>query len=172
MLWKYESVLEHQRRDVWRLRRAILAGGEWSIASLLSAEVYDDWCERAGKAAVEAAGRRLALALLDDLWADYLANIAELRGGVHWVSFGGKDPLHEFLTRARELYSEFCACLEEECEDAFAGAVVDQGGIQFQGEVQRAFERGATWTYLTTDQPFGTLGERIAKGLRRKFRGK
>ena len=28
-------------------------------------------------------------------------------------------------------------------------------------------ERGATWTYLTTDEPFGHLTERIMKGLRR-----
>jgi hypothetical protein len=28
-------------------------------------------------------------------------------------------------------------------------------------------ERGATWTYLTTDQPFGSIEERIVTGLRR-----
>lgn len=30
-------------------------------------------------------------------------------------------------------------------------------------------ERGATWTYLTTDEPFGLLTERIMLGLRRVF---
>lgn len=31
--------------------------------------------------------------------------------------------------------------------------------------------RGAMWTYVTTDQPVGsTLGERIARGMVRKFR--
>ena len=29
-------------------------------------------------------------------------------------------------------------------------------------------ERGAVWTYLTTDQPFGTWTERVLRGLRRK----
>ena len=172
LLWKYESVLEHHRREVWQLRRKILADGEWNIASLLSAELYEQWCEKVGAEALKAAGRTVALALLDDLWADYLANIAELRGGVHWVSFGGKDPLHEFLTNAQEIYAAFCGGLEEECEDAFAAATFDHGQIQFQGEVLEAFERGATWTYLTTDQPFGTLGERIAKGIRRKLQGR
>jgi hypothetical protein len=28
-------------------------------------------------------------------------------------------------------------------------------------------ERGATWTYLTTDQPFGSIQERMVTGLRR-----
>ena len=29
-------------------------------------------------------------------------------------------------------------------------------------------ERGATWTYLTTDNPFGKLSDRIRKGIVRK----
>ena len=31
--------------------------------------------------------------------------------------------------------------------------------------------RGAVWTYLTTDQPFGAWTERALKGLLRKLRG-
>ena len=30
-------------------------------------------------------------------------------------------------------------------------------------------ERGAVWTYLTTDQPFGSWNQRFLRGLRRKF---
>jgi hypothetical protein len=33
-------------------------------------------------------------------------------------------------------------------------------------------QRGATWTYLTTDQPFGTATERLLRGLMRKYVGK
>ena len=32
-------------------------------------------------------------------------------------------------------------------------------------------DRGAVWTYLTTDQPFGTLTERVLKGIRKKLWG-
>ena len=31
-------------------------------------------------------------------------------------------------------------------------------------------DRGATWTYLTTDEPFGTMTERVMKGLVRLIR--
>ena len=121
-LWKYESVLEYHRREVHALRREFLLSGQ-----------------------------KIALAVIDDLWSDYLANIAELRGGIHWVSWGGRDPLHSFLTGAQEIYADFQARLNDEIADAIANPN------------QERFERGATWTYLTTDQPFGTLGERIAK---------
>jgi hypothetical protein len=30
-------------------------------------------------------------------------------------------------------------------------------------------QRGATWTYLTTDQPFGSGTERVFRGLLRKL---
>jgi preprotein translocase subunit SecA len=166
-LWKYESVIEHHRRDVYDLRRKILLSTDWSIASMLSEEQYSELVESAGNDALEAAGRRLALAVIDDLWADYLANVAELRGGIHWVSWGGRDPLHSFLTGVQEIYADFQARLEEEIADAFRNAEITDGVIQFPDD--QRFERGATWTYLTTDQPFGTLSERIAKGLRRRF---
>ena len=31
-------------------------------------------------------------------------------------------------------------------------------------------QRGATWTYLTTDEPFGSMTERAMRGLVRMFR--
>ena len=166
-LWKYESVIEHHRGEVWRLRREVLLSPDWTIASMLPDEQYQDLLRTAGAEALGTAGRRLALAIIDDLWADYLANVAELRGGVHWVSWGGRDPLHTFLTGTQDIYADFHARLREEIADAFAAAEIRNGVIEFRNHER--FERGATWTYLTTDQPFGTLADRIGKGLRRKF---
>jgi preprotein translocase subunit SecA len=165
-LWKYESVIEHHRREVHALRRDVLLSSGWSIASLLSEEQYGELAEASGVAALETAGRRLALAMIDDIWADYLANVAELRGGIHWVSWGGRDPLYEFLTGVQEIYADLHWRLKEEIADAFSSAAFRDGAFQFANE--KRFERGATWTYLTTDQPFGTFSERIAKGLRRR----
>lgn len=166
-LWKYESVIEHHRREVWNLRREVLVSPEWSVALILPEEQYAGLVEAAGKSAVEKAGRRLALAVIDDLWADYLANVAEFRGGIHWVSWGGRDPLHEFLTGVQEIYADLEWRLAEEMAAAFSAAEIRLGEFRFPDESR--FDRGATWTYLTTDQPFGTLGERIVKGLRRHF---
>jgi preprotein translocase subunit SecA len=166
-LWKYESVIEHHRNEVYSLRREVLLSPDWSIASMLSEEQFREVVAAAGTEAVETAGRMLALSVIDDLWSDYLANIAELRGGIHWVTWTGKDPLHTFLTSAQEIYADFQARLDEEVAEAFAGAELKDGAICFPD--QDRFERGATWTYLTNDQPFGTLGERIAKSVRQKF---
>ncbi len=166
LLWKYESVTEHHRREVYDLRREVLLSPAWSVASLLPEEVYQKFAQAVDKDSIEIAGRRLVLALLDDLWADYLANVSELKSGIHWVSWGGRDPLYEFLVRVRQMYTDWYCYLEEEVAEAFSTAEIRDGQIQFQDEAK--FERGATWTYLTTDQPFGMLGERIVKGIRRR----
>jgi len=167
-LWKYESVIEKHRGDVRALRREVLLSPEWSVASMLPEEQFAELTGRAGSDAVETAGRAITLAVIDDVWSDYLANIAELRGGIHWVSWTGKDPLHTFLTGAQDIYADFEASLREEIADAFARADFSDGQIRFADPGR--FERGATWTYLTTDQPFGTLGERIAKSVRQRLR--
>ncbi len=169
-LWKYDSVVEHHRREVYALRREILLSPDWSIRSLLSEEQYAELTAAASEATLQTAGRQLALATIDELWADYLANVAGLKGGVHWVSWGGRDPLYEFLTGVQEIYADFQRCLRDEIADAFASAEIRDGAIHFP-HAER-LERGATWTYMTTDQPFGTLGERIVKGLRRRLSNK
>jgi preprotein translocase subunit SecA len=122
---------------------------------VLPEEQYGELVQAIGMEALEKAGRQIALAVVDDLWADYLANVAELRGGIHWASWTGGNPLYKFLTGEREIYEDFHRWLKRDLA----------AEIHFpQGE---RLERGATWTYITTDQPFGPLSERIMKALRR-----
>ncbi|HZP23980.1 MAG TPA: hypothetical protein VFB04_11060, partial [Terriglobales bacterium] len=80
--------------------------------------------------------------------------------GVHWYSWGGRDPLHEYLTRVDALYRE----LEESLDATIAERLADAeaNGID-------PSQRGATWTYLTTDRPFGLYTERIFAGMVRKM---
>jgi preprotein translocase subunit SecA len=120
-LQKYEGAIEGQRQMMQRRRQELLIAGELD-----------------------------KLRTIDDLWSDHLAAVAELRSGVHWVSWGGRDPLYEFLTQVDAMYRDMMDRLELE----FASRTfIDPS------------QRGATWTYLTTDQPFGTLQERAVRRL-------
>ncbi len=158
-LWKYDCAVEHHRREVYQLRREILLSPDWSLRELAPEEQFGEL--------IQAAGRHVALAILDDLWADYLANVAELKGGIHWASWTGSDPLYKFLTGEREIYADFERRLPEEIVEELKTAEIRDGAIHFRkGE---RLERGATWTYISTDQPFGTYFERVKKGLRRRF---
>ena len=166
-LWKYDCAVEYHRREVYGLRREILLSPGWSLRSMAPEEQYRVLVRAIGEDTLEETGRQLALAIIDDLWADYLANVAELKGGIHWASWTGGDPLHKFLTGEQAIYADFHACLKEEIAGALETAEIRNGAMYFpKGE---RFERGATWTYIASDQPFGTLAERIKKGLLRRF---
>ncbi len=134
-LIKYESVVEGQRQRIQERRQAIL------VSDLPELE------------------RVVSLTTIDDLWADHLAAVAELRSGVHWYSYGGRDPLHEYLTRVDALYRE----LKERLDTEIAARLQEA-----QAKGLDPSQRGATWTYLTTDRPFGDWTERILKGVLRK----
>jgi preprotein translocase subunit SecA len=136
-LTKYEAVIEGQRQRIQERRQAILTGK------------------------MPVLERTVALMTIDDLWSDYLAAVAELRSGVHWYSYGGRDPLHEYLTRVDTMYREL-----DESLDAKIAERIEEA----QSSGAPPLQRGATWTYLTTDRPFGDYTERVLRGLTRKVR--
>ena len=137
-LWKYEAVVEGQRQR-WNADRQTVLTGETPCDSELE--------------------RLVTLQVMDEFWSGYLASITDLRQGVHWVSWAGRDPLHEYLKQVDSLFHEL--------EDTLPDAIAEQLEEAREGRIDPT-ERGATWTYLTTDQPFGSWTERVFRGLRRK----
>ena len=86
-LRKYEGVVEGQRQAIQRRRHDILTGATPCAA---------------------------ALAAIDDLWSDYLAAITDMREGVQWLSWGGRDPLHEYLTAVDSMFHQLELQIDEE----------------------------------------------------------
>jgi preprotein translocase subunit SecA len=139
-LHKYEGVVEGQRQAVQQRRQSLLSG-----TTQCSSELE----------------RLVSLITIDELWSEHLTTVADLREGIHWVSWGGRDPLHEYLMTIDKLYRQLQARITDEIPKRLAQA--ETSSID-------PSQRGATWTYLTTDQPFGTFNERIIRGLARKAR--
>jgi preprotein translocase subunit SecA len=136
-LMKYEGVVEGQRQAVQQRRHAILTGEEPSGSEL---------------------ERLVSLATIDDLWAEHLAGVSGLREDTQWTSWANHDPLHEYLKDIDEMFQGMQAALEVEIPKRVAHA--EETGFD-------PAQRGATWTYLVTDMPFGTIQERITAGLRK-----
>jgi len=138
-LRKYEGVVEGQRQRVQERRQAILTG-ETPCGSELE--------------------RLVSLTTIDELWSDHLAGVSGLREATQWTSWANHNPLHEYLKDIDDMFRTMEALVEEEIPKRVAQA--EAGGLD-------PTERGATWTYLTTDQPFGSIEERMVDGLRRKL---
>jgi preprotein translocase subunit SecA len=97
--------------------------------------------------------KRITLRTIDDHWADHLARVSEYRAGVHWVSWTGRDPHYEYLLKIDTWFREF-----EEALSAEIARRVESGAAELA-------DRGAVWTYLTTDQPFERWKREFARRL-------
>jgi preprotein translocase subunit SecA len=151
-LHRYEIPVEGQRNKIHTYRQGVLDG---SIPCGSDLE------------------RQITLRVIDELWADYLARLEDLRAGIPWQAYAAvpgffvgtdwRDPHFTFLRHIDEWFPQLeTAILEEVARrlaNAKAGGAVDLG------------DRGAVWTYLTTDQPFGSWTERVLKGIRKKLLG-
>jgi len=151
-LHRYDLPVEGQRNKIHTYRQAILEGTA-PCRSVLE--------------------REITLRVIDDLWADYLARLEDFRSGIPWQSwaavpgfFAGtdyRDPHFTFLRQIDEWFPKLEHAIPEEVSRRLARAERD-GGVSL-------VDRGAVWTYLTTDQPFGAWTERFLKGILKKLRG-
>ena len=138
-LRKYESLIEGQRLAIAERRGKVLAG-ETPAATDLE--------------------RIVTLTTIDELWSDYLAAVSELRAGTIWLSLGGAEPFGDYVRRIHAMFQEFEDALDAEVAIRITQAETGAGDPR---------RRGATWTYLTTDEPFGTMTERALRGLARRL---
>ncbi len=142
-LQKFEIPIEGQRNKIQNYRQQVLEGRDGSESEL---------------------ERLVTLRTIDDLWADYLVQVTELRESVPWMALADRNPHWEYLRKIHVWFRQLEAALPGEIatrlEEAKAGRGKDPN------------ERGAVWTYVTTDQPFGTWTERLMKGIGRKVKNR
>ncbi len=132
-LHNYEGLVEAQRQLIQKRRQAILSSETQSSS------------ERE---------RLVALTTIDDLWSEHLASVKELQEGTPWISYGGNDPLIEYLKTIHARFEKLQATITEEIPRRLA----DVASGSFEPS-----QRGATWTYLTTDQALDSFGAQLRK---------
>ena len=154
-LTKYESATEGRRLAIQERRQNILEGAAPCASEL---------------------ERLVTLTTIDDLWSEYLSALAEVRAGVQWVSlsgggrdpiqnyfkFGGFDAFREYIKKVDALFEELQAAIDSEIPLQLENA--ETAGLD-------PSRRGATWTYITTDQPFGIAMQRVLRELVKRKTG-
>jgi preprotein translocase subunit SecA len=151
-LAKYEGATEGRRLAIQHQRQCILDGSTACNSEL---------------------ERLVTLTTIDDLWSEYLSGLAELRSGVQWTSltggardpiqlfykFGGFEPFREYLKRVDQLFEELQNAIDSEIPKRLETA--ETTGFD-------PSRRGATWTYITTDQPFGVAMKAFLQSVVKK----
>jgi preprotein translocase subunit SecA len=117
------------------------------------------------------AARQIVLYHLDRVWADHLAELAEIREGIHLRALGHSanpfvmalDPLTEFHKEAVKLFARLFDKIEQASAETFQTAAITEAGVDLDAaDLKRPT---ATWTYVVQDNPFGTDLDRALRRL-------
>ena len=103
------------------------------------------------------AARSIALYHLDRLWAEHLAELSEVREGVHLRALGRLDPLDEFHRAAVPAFNELVPEIEERTIATFEEAEIDRRlAARRRGAGPADARPGPTWCTTTRSAPSST----------------
>lgn len=162
--WRYSVVIEQQRHALAERRERLLTTDV--AAKMLLGRVPDKAKEIDEEKLVDVA-RSIALWHLDRMWAEHLAELSEVREGVHLRALGRVDPLDEFHRAAVPAFNRLVPEIEERTVATFEELDLEE---EFTPERAELVRPSATWTYLVTDNPFGSELDRLISVFSRKNR--
>jgi preprotein translocase subunit SecA len=165
--WRYNKLIEEQRgivldhRDkVLRTDTALKTLGERCPERLKELrETLDD-------DVLTDAARQITLYHLDRGWADHIADLADVREGIHLRALGrGLDPLDEFHKAAVASFNHLFDEAAQRSAESFETVPITAEGADLGASGLR--RPSATWTYLVQDNPFGTDIDRALRSVGR-----
>ncbi len=161
--WRYSVVIEQQRILLAERRERLLTS---EIAAIMLLERSPDKAKETDEDVLSDAARAIALYHLDRLWAEHLAELNEVREGVHLRALGKLDPLDEFHRAAVPAFQKVLLEIEARTIATFEEVDLADGWEPDRAEIVRP---SATWTYLVHDNPFGSELDRLIAAVGRRL---
>jgi preprotein translocase subunit SecA len=161
--WRYNVVIEQQRRALAERRERLLTT---DVATAMLLAKAPEKCEEIDDDdLLFRAARSIALYCLDRLWAEHLAELSEVREGVHLRALGRLDPLDEFHRSAVPAFNALIPEIEARTLAIFEETEFTEDWQPDAGHLPRP---SATWTYLVNDNPFGSELDRLIAAVGRR----
>ena len=165
--WRYGLTVDTQRAAVLRHRNLVMRTDRAvKLLEESSAERCAEIREKVGEEIFTKTVRLIVLAHLDEAWSDHLAMLDDVREGIHLRALARESPLEEFRKIANDTFDPFFEIVYERAAATLADADVSEGSVTHTGPRRPT----STWTYLVTDDPFGSEADRFLTGLRRQVR--
>jgi preprotein translocase subunit SecA len=161
--WRYSVVIEQQRKALAERRERLLTS---EVAALMLMDRFPDRTEDMDEDILSRAARSIALHHLDRLWAEHLAELSEVREGVHLRALGRLDPLDEFHRAAVPAFNALIPEIEARTVATFEETEFDDDWEPEESDLVRP---SATWTYLVHDNPFGSELDRLIAAVGRRL---
>ena len=164
--WRYSVVTEQQRKALAERRERVLTTD-------VTAEMLRRRCpEKAAELdeideeLLPRVARSIALYHIDRLWTEHLAELSEVREGVHLRALGRLDPLDEFHRAAVPAFNALIPAIEERTVETFEETEFDK---DWKPDEKTLVRPSATWTYLVHDNPFGSELDRLIAAVGRRL---
>jgi preprotein translocase subunit SecA len=161
--WRYSVVIEEQRKALAERRERLLTK---EVAAIMLLERSPEKAKEIDEDVLSDAARSIALYHLDRLWAEHLAELSEVREGVHLRALGKLDPLDEFHRAAVPAFQKVFTEIEARTIATFEETDLSDGWEPERAELVRP---SATWTYLVHDNPFGSELDRLIAAVGRRL---
>ena len=110
----------------------------------------------------------MTLIHLDCSWSDHWAHAAEIREGIHLVSFGGFNAYDVFNKEMNLEFDAFLSGVEEKTVATMRTATFTADGIDLEKEGLRG--PSSTWTFMISDNPRGAVLSQIVRGVVRRLK--
>ncbi len=164
--WRYSVVLEQQRLALAERRERLLTT---DVAADLLRKKFPEKSEEVEAETLSRIARSIALYHLDRLWAEHLAEMADVREGVHLRALGRLDPLDEFHRAAVPAFKKLIPEIERRTLETFEEIEISE---DWEPTDKKLVRPSATWTYLVHDNPFGSELERLITAVARRLTGR
>jgi preprotein translocase subunit SecA len=171
--YRYYELIEQQRTIVLEHRDRLMRGDAALVAlGTRCPERFEELEQTVPSDVLAAAARTIVLYHLDRGWADHLAVLADIREGIGLRALGtgalggGRDPLADFNAEAVKLFTSLLDRVQEESAETFRTVAITDEGVDLDAAGLR--RPTATWTYVVHDNPFGTVLDRVFRGLARR----
>lgn len=169
--WRYTRLIERQRAELLRYRDEVL---RTETATTLLREAESGRCDELedslGEESLRRVCREIVLFHLDQLWADHLAFLTEVRETIHLRALAKETPLDEFHRTAVPAFRRIKDELAKRSAKTLLEAEITGENADLAGAgVKRPT---STWTYLVQDNPFGSDAEQALKKVRSMLRKK
>lgn len=162
--WVYNRAISAQRDAVLR-HRSDVVDGDASDARIreLMPEQWRRLVGARGADAVSETARAVAVHFLGEQWVAHLAALQELRDGIHLRALGGEKPADEFHRLALREFQGFFDVAYGSTADFLRELTPEDVGRDL---VDLGLRRpSATWTYMVTDDPYGSPGDRFVRRI-------
>jgi preprotein translocase subunit SecA len=170
--YRYYELIEQQRTIVLDHRDRLMRGDAALVAlGTRCPERFEELEQTVPSGVLADAARTIVLYHLDRGWADHLAVLADIREGIGLRALGtgalggGRDPLADFNAEAVKLFTSLLDRVQDESAETFQTATITADGVDLDAAGLR--RPTATWTYVVHDNPFGTVLDRVFRGLAR-----